>query len=311
MLVDEDWIRLNGYSVEDMQFRELSGDDRVDNRGIPLDAVKQSTVQYARSTSKIQKHINVEGSKAKIKKSITKTLKEQNKNSRNPKSEKEIESYIEEIVEIAYMKLLKEVSEEKKRSLKSGLRKREDKLLGKTLFETALLYFSMNENQKNNILDSVERQEEAYIAKYGKLSDDYISKKLTFFTNNPHLMGSTIVIRIPLEVMIKLGQTEIYNPAIKNTETIWSADTSKKFYNVSYIDSATGKLKSHDFEILDRRNTLAGLQIMTIRSKETGEKLIVAQGSAPGLNEPHKDLSGWSKDWLLNNISGNLAMDTL
>ena len=152
MLVDEDWIRLNGYSVEDMQFRELSGDDRVDNRGIPLDAVKQSTVQYARSTSKIQKHINVEGSKAKIKKSITKTLKEQNKNSRNPKSEKEIESYIEEIVEIAYMKLLKEVSEEKKRSLKSGLRKREDKLLGKTLFETALLYFSMNENQKNNIL---------------------------------------------------------------------------------------------------------------------------------------------------------------
>ena len=30
MLVDEDWIRLNGYSVEDMLFWEGTGDDRID-----------------------------------------------------------------------------------------------------------------------------------------------------------------------------------------------------------------------------------------------------------------------------------------
>ena len=32
MLVDEDWMRLNGYSFKDMQYRMLVGDDRVDRK---------------------------------------------------------------------------------------------------------------------------------------------------------------------------------------------------------------------------------------------------------------------------------------
>ena len=57
MLADEDWIRLNGYSVEDMQYRMLTGDDRVDRLGLPIGSAGQTEFQNARNTIRAQEYL--------------------------------------------------------------------------------------------------------------------------------------------------------------------------------------------------------------------------------------------------------------
>ena len=205
---------------------------------------------------------------------------------------------------------MRRLSEQEKNERKLGITQKENRYFNsKADFRISMLYFSRSSNQKKNILYSVERQMIAYEEKYGRTpSQEYLSDKASFFTNKPYLQGSEIAIQLEPEIIIKLAQSEIYPRTGEIKETIWSVSPRQSTYILNYVDAESGKITQHKFEILNRRSTVSGLEAMTIRSEETNETIILAQGSTPAINEPHKNIVGWSQDWIVNNFRGNTSV---
>ena len=300
-LTDEDRARLNRYILEDMQFKDLSGG--AGDRYTVVNLKYQKMSEYMRNASLNEKYSNagkgLEEYKKHLKENIAKYRKDKLKG-------KKLEEEVNALTELEYKTRNRRIREEQTEARKRGLIQKEDRLfkvLGDKDAETALKYFHLDVNQRDNVVTSVDEQKEAYKEKYGRYpKDEYVNDKITFFTRNPELKGTRIVTEIPLEVMIKLMQTEIYPdrsmrvyPNPNNNETLWNFVNSEAYtnkgireYTMLYKDSKTGRNIEYKFKVLDKRETASGLQAVTLWDAKTKETIVVAQGSNPGIEYPIK-----------------------
>ncbi len=319
-LTKEDLAKLNSYVVEEMEFRELSGDETVDRRGIPLDASKQSPVEFARNTMLIQKHLELEKKKKTAKKNVSARARKEIAESKSYISEEEMERAINIAIEEAYSGELKKLLTEEIELRKKGVVQKENrilKFLAENKFGQALRYFGYAVNERERVLISYDVQKKSHKDKWGySPSESYMADRIVKYMNNIEINPSSIATAMPGGVVLSLIQEDIYSNKFWIGEVDGKGNVIKSFnvgdkYGVEYYDYTTNSKKVYHLLVVDKTDDRkTGFQMATFYDPKTKELVTVGEGSDPAIHEVNKDLSGWYKDWMVNNFIGNIDPKT-
>ncbi|MDO5089853.1 MAG: hypothetical protein Q4D53_08705, partial [Leptotrichiaceae bacterium] len=301
-LTDEDNARLNRYTDKDMQFKELTGDDRVDGKTV-INGKYQKRSDYLKNVSKAQKYLNVE----KDVKKYNDDLKEASRNKylRKKKTDKALEREISILTEIEYKRKYKQIKEDEEKEKKtkeifkdplgkkyiSGLKEKE--LLEKIIdsgekYENIYYYFNMQGEARVIVLENLRRQTGAYKGDSGmEMPKEEMDRRIIAYMKNPGQLVSDINLRgMKIDTAIELAQYQSYSrPSNKYPLTIF--DYRNKIGQIEKIEFKNKEIR--DMKILDSYTTPSGLEIVKVKDVQTGLVFILGQGSNP-------DLANWAKN---------------
>ncbi|WP_158612531.1 hypothetical protein, partial [Leptotrichia sp. OH3620_COT-345] len=301
-LTDEDRVRLNRYTDKDMQFKELTGDDRVDGKTV-INGKYQRKADYLKNVSKAQKYLNTEESVKKYKEHTKKNINKYRKDKlKGEKLEKEVNIMTELEYKRKYKEIREDESNEKKTKeiFKDPLGKKyinnlkEKELLEKIVnsgdsYDNIFYYFNMQGEARGVVLENLRRQTEAYKKDSGKkMPKEEMDKRIIAYMENPGQLVSDINLRgMSLDTAIEIAQYQSYSKP-ENAKNFTIFDYRDKVGQVENIYFKNGK-ERRPMQIMDSYRTPSGLEIVKVKDIQTGLTFTLGQGSNP-------DLINWAKN---------------
>lgn len=306
-LTDEDRARLNKYVDDDMEFKELTGDDRIDSK-VSID-MNRGKVRTAKDLNKLGKYEEAYKKLDRTQEKLDRLKKKMTSNGNdldgrvNPHDLAEYNKLSKEKGEI--LKKIEDIGNEEKeeqkarkrspnKSIRNLSKEKENKLLkiiadsdDKT-YGNIDKYYDLPINQRLVVLENLGRQWYAYKDDSGKkMSKQELNKRLNAYMSHSGQLVSDINLRgMGFDVAIELGQYQIYpspSGAIHKTIFDYRNEIGKE-KDIHFI--STGETRK--MKIMDYTRFKSGLEVMKVRDKSTGLIFVLPQGSTP-------DIGTWAK----------------